>query len=410
MLPMGGGGDAPVRSDSRPRVCFFGATRYGFPLPPGVRKKFEALEKIANVRVVAMSADAEPHGFRKEARLILAPTMDWRALRHLWFFVCGGWALLRILLRGEVDVIVAQSPYEGAVADIARALAARTGGPRAALVVESHGDFEKYLFLRRTVRFAGLHRAVMQAAARLALSRADAIRAVSEATLRQLRRYAPVTSSFVFPAWTDLEVFARAGGRQTAAEARYILYCGLVTYAKGTHHLIAAFARIARDFPDVRLVVVGEWDNPEYEGALKRIAETAGLAGRIAFTGRLPQEEVAAWMAGAQAFVLASHSEGMPRVLLEAMAAGAPVIASNVGGVPELVEDGVSGFLVPPGDEALLSNRMRWVLEHAKEAAEMAERARALVMEHYSVESYVRGYDSVFREALRIVRRDVRAA
>jgi glycosyltransferase involved in cell wall biosynthesis len=92
------------------------------------------------------------------------------------------------------------------------------------------------------------------------------------------------------------------------------------------------------------------------------------------------------------------------------MAAGAPVIASNVGGVPELVEDGVSGFLVPPGDEALLSNRMRWVLEHAKEAAEMAERARALVMEHYSVESYVRGYDSVFREALRIVRRDVRAA
>jgi glycosyltransferase involved in cell wall biosynthesis len=399
-----------VRPDSRPRICFFGATRYGFPLPAGVKKKFEALEKIANVWVVGVATDARPRRFTEGARFILSPAVAWRALRHLWFFVCGGWALLRILLRGEVDAIVAQSPYEGAVAAIARALAARTGGPRAALVVESHGDFEKYLFLRRTVRFSGLHRAVMRAAARFALSRADAIRAVSEATLRQLRRYAPVTSSFVFPAWTDMEIFAKARSDRAVAKAKCILYCGFVARTKGIHHLMAAFARIAPDLPDVLLVVVGEWDNPKYEGVLKRMAATAGLAGRIAFTGRLPQEEIAAWMAGARAFVLPSHSEGMPRVLLEAMAAGAPVIASNVGGVPELIEDGETGFLVPPGDEALLAERMRWVLEHVEEAAKMAERARTFVMERYSVESYVRGYDGVFREALRIVRRDVRAA
>ncbi|MGD9505027.1 MAG: glycosyltransferase family 4 protein [Syntrophobacteraceae bacterium] len=399
-----------MRSDSRPRICFFGATRYGFPLPTGVKKKFKALEKIANVRVVGVATDARPRRFTEGARFILSPAVAWRALRHLWFSVCGGWALLRILLRGEVDVIVAQSPYGGAVAAFARALAARTGGRRTALVVESHGDFEKYLFLRRLVRLAGLHRAVMQAAARFALSRADAIRAVSEATLRQLRRYAPVTPSFVFPAWTDMEIFAKAWDGPTTAETKYILYCGLVARAKGVHHLIRAFARITDDFPDVRLVVVGKWDSPEYEGALKRMATAAGLAGRIAFTGRLPQEEVPAWMAGARAFVLPSYSEGMPRVLLEAMAAGAPVIASNVGGVPELIEDGETGFLVPPGDEALLAERMRWVLEHAEEAAEMAERARTFVMERYSVESYVRGYDGVFREALRIVRRDVRAA
>ena len=76
-------------------------------------------------------------------------------------------------------------------------------------------------------------------------------------------------------------------------------------------------------------------------------------------------------------FVLPSMSEGLGRVVVEAMATGTPVIGSQVGGIPEMVEDGVTGFLVQPGDETMLAERLRWILEHPDEAWEMGRRAHA---------------------------------
>jgi glycosyltransferase involved in cell wall biosynthesis len=124
-----------------------------------------------------------------------------------------------------------------------------------------------------------------------------------------------------------------------------------------------------------------------------------GLKDRVRFMGAMSQSELAYWMANSSVLVLPSTSEGLGRVIIEAMATGTPVIGSRVGGIPELVEDGVSGFLVPTGDEIALAERLRWILTNPDNAGAMGERGRRFVEHFFSTESYLNGYKQIFEIA-----------
>jgi glycosyltransferase involved in cell wall biosynthesis len=382
-------------------VCFLGSARYGRPLDPKSEKKFRALQSIARVCVIGFSTDARPHQFVRHARFYLVPATPIRPVRYVVFFAAGTALAFWSLWRHNVRVIVAQSPYEGFAAAWAK-IAAAWFGRKAALVIESHGDFEEYLFLRHRVRFPGLCRLFMRHVARFALSRTDMLRAVSADALRQLKRRAPDVPAFLFPAWTDIDIFQRAGRLGTAKRTPknpYILYCGLIGKPKGVHHLVYSFARIAPYFPQVQLIIAGRAENDFYMNELKSSIARANLTERVLFRDEASQTEVAEWMAEASMFVLPSLSEGLPRVALEAMATGTPVIASRVGGIPELIQDGETGFLIPPGDEDALADRMRRLLENPKEARETGERARASAGRFFSTESYIENYRSIFQAA-----------
>jgi glycosyltransferase involved in cell wall biosynthesis len=96
---------------------------------------------------------------------------------------------------------------------------------------------------------------------------------------------------------------------------------------------------------------------------------------------------------------LPSFSEGLGRVVVEAMATSTPVIGSRVGGIPEVIQDGVTGFLVPPGDEPALADKIRWVLEHPAETDTMGRNARIFAERFFSTQVYVRGYQQIFEAA-----------
>jgi glycosyltransferase involved in cell wall biosynthesis len=101
--------------------------------------------------------------------------------------------------------------------------------------------------------------------------------------------------------------------------------------------------------------------------------------------------------------VLPSLSEGLGRVLIEAMACGRPVIGTRVGGISDLIQDGVNGYLVPPDEVAPLADRIAYLLAHPDEAAGMGARGRAFVAETFSTEKYVAGYWQVFEAAYRLL-------
>ena len=157
---------------------------------------------------------------------------------------------------------------------------------------------------------------------------------------------------------------------------RYVLFVGrLSDREKRVGALLRAFAKVMSRSPETDLLVVG--DGPDGEG-LRRCA--AGLApGRVRMLGwRSGSEALAPLYNAADCLVLPSRREGFPTVVGEAMACGTPVLASRVGGVPELVEEGVTGWLVEPEDDAALAERLAHVLDRPDELFAMRPAARAV--------------------------------
>ncbi|MDH4079564.1 MAG: glycosyltransferase family 4 protein [Nitrospira sp.] len=207
----------------------------------------------------------------------------------------------------------------------------------------------------------------------------------------------------VVPSGIDRDRFrkARANGKiipdwfGCPSTARIIGSVGWLTEIKGHRFLVDALARLNNEQQNLHLVIIGTGDQHD---ALLRRAEQAGIIHAIHLLGH--REDIDVCLAGFDCFVLPSLNEGMGRALVEAMAAGLPVIASRVGGIPALIEDGKNGILVPAGDSSALSNAIRKVLDDAAWAVELGTHARDSIDASYGIPAMVRSIESAYRKAL----------
>ncbi len=159
-------------------------------------------------------------------------------------------------------------------------------------------------------------------------------------------------------------------------------------------NLVHGFARLCQQEPEwlLRLVIVGDGpQRPEVE----RLIEQLGLSGRVWITGW--REDVTELMLGFDLFVLSSQAEGTPLTILEAMAAGLPVVSTRVGGVADLVVHQQTGYLVPAGDAEELASAMHYYLDPVVAASHGAA-GRARIREHFSIHSMVEAYRLVFEK------------
>ena len=380
------------------RACFFGGARYSQPLDSTNEKKFRAMKSCGDIFVIGFSTGWWPRRFTEYGHFYLLPAPPLAVLRYGEILFAGPLLALWLVWRHDIRMIVAQSPYEGLAAAMVKKIAGWFGR-RVYLVVEVHGDFEESFFMERRVFFSKLYRFLMTHAARFSLRQADLLRAISSSTRRQLEQWAPGKAVVQFPAWTDIEVFLRAGDVKENSRAGRVLYAGVLTPLKGVHRLINAFVPIAQDFSDARLLIVGRDGNKNYAEELRKQVQQLELDGRVEFRQAMPQSELATWMGNAAVVVLPSASEGLGRVIIEAMAAGTPVIGSDVGGIPDIIEDHIRGFLVSPDDEQELTERIRWILENPDEARAMGREGRAFAAQFFSTEVYLDGYRQIFRAA-----------
>jgi glycosyltransferase involved in cell wall biosynthesis len=382
-------------------ICFVGGARYACPLDLTSDRKFRALNVLGAIFVVGFSDDLRARMIVQHARFYLLPKCPVAFLRYAEMLVIGTPLILWLVLRHGVRVLVAQSPYEGVSAALGKKIAGWLGCP-VALIVETHGDFEESLFMQRTVVFPGLYRSLMRIAALFSFKNADVFRAISSSTRSQLESWMPGRAIIQFPAWTDMDAFlARASNEDHCRQE--ILYTGVLIPRKGVHHLIDAFAQLAGDFAQASLVIIGLDENRTYADGLKNRVEQLGLKERVRFLPPMSQGELAKWMHQATVFVLPSISEGLGRVVFEAMASGTPVVGSRVGGIPDMIEDGVTGFLVPPGDALSLAEKIQWFLDNPSEAQAMGRRARAAAELIFSTETYIGGYRELFATACAVL-------
>jgi glycosyltransferase involved in cell wall biosynthesis len=165
---------------------------------------------------------------------------------------------------------------------------------------------------------------------------------------------------------------------------------------KGHDLLIRAFKEIRKEMPQARLVIVGEGYLMD---SLQTLASQLQLSDAVIFTGFL--EEIPQIIATFDVAVLPSYFEGMGRVLLEAMAMEKPVVGTRVGGIPDLIEEGLNGFLVSPGSSKELASAVLKILSDKALAAKMGQEGRKKMTDRFSAESMVRSIEEVYRDLLK---------
>jgi glycosyltransferase involved in cell wall biosynthesis len=164
--------------------------------------------------------------------------------------------------------------------------------------------------------------------------------------------------------------------RDPGGNGKRVAFVGRLDPVKGALLLIEAMAEVLKSHPDATLTLAG--DGPARAPAEARAA-ALGIATSVHFAGFRTQGQVADLLANSDMLVLPSFAEGLPVVYMEALASGIPVVASRVAGVQELVEDGVTGFTVPPGDVPTLVDRMLRLMDDPTKAREMGEAGRKAV-------------------------------
>jgi glycosyltransferase involved in cell wall biosynthesis len=165
--------------------------------------------------------------------------------------------------------------------------------------------------------------------------------------------------------------------------APLLLHVGRLAPVKGQRELIEAVARLSHVDASALLVGKDLETGGAYERELRARAAELGVGERVVFAGY--RDDVPALLAAADIFVLPSWVEGLPLTVLEAMAAGRPVVASRVGGTPEVVADGETGILVPPGDVGALAHAVDYLLADPERARRLGESGRRRVEEHFSL-------------------------
>jgi glycosyltransferase involved in cell wall biosynthesis len=178
-----------------------------------------------------------------------------------------------------------------------------------------------------------------------------------------------------------------------------VVFLGAICEAKGAFCLLEAWAKLAAERDGgvpARLTLAGDRGVDE---ARRTIADL-GIEGTAQVRNWLSAPEVAALLASADVFVLPSRSEGQPMAVLEAMAHGVCVVASGVGGIPELVEDGRSGLLLPPDDVDLLVNALRKVLDDRDLRERLGGAARQRVLSEFDVDVVWRRLDALYLEVI----------
>lgn len=182
------------------------------------------------------------------------------------------------------------------------------------------------------------------------------------------------------------------GRRRPRSFGKHVVFVGRLDPVKGTPLLVEAFAAAHASHPDARLTVVG--DGPARAG-LEAQVRKLGLGDVVTFAGFRSQGEVTEILDDADMLVLPSFAEGVPVVLMEAMASRIPVIASRVAGVSELVEDGISGHLVAPGDVAALAARLEALMSDPDLCSGMGAAGRAMVEAEFHIAHEVRWLSQV---------------
>ena len=347
--------DSENRIAARPKVLVFGPFR-----PPE-----EACGVSAAVRAFAGSSVRDRYDL--ELVSTYRPTRKRGLLRRIAF---GAWLGARTTFRtmrsGAVLADIHAVSDRSLLSHAAVMFGVRLAG-RPALLRIHGGDFDRVF-----EQASGMHRAII----RLILRSATSVIVLSEGWRSRISAIEPRATVDVISNSVDCKVFTALSTRP-ARNCRRILFLANFCERKGHFDALKAIARLVPRFPDLVLALGGEDRDPGTRQLMERDAERLGVLDQIEFLGTVSGESKIRAFRDADALILPSHTENMPISIMEAMAAGLPVVATAVGAVGEMIEDGETGLLINARDPEALAERLERLLLDAEYARRLGRRAQA---------------------------------
>jgi teichuronic acid biosynthesis glycosyltransferase TuaC len=305
----------------------------------------------------------------------------------LLFYLSCRRLVAKLIRQTNIDVIHAHTVLpDGAAAVL---LGREFGLP---VICTAHGsDVNVYPFQNRFVRWAS----------QWALRHVDCMVAVSEnlkkaaIALAGPREIAAVHNGADSGSFRTMVRRDARSRLKLDSTGKLVCFVGYLRPEKGLEYLLEAFASLGQ--PDTRLCLVG--DGP-LKQSLTTLAQRLGIIDHCRFLGQRPHDEIPLWISAADCIVLPSLSEGFPTILAETMLCGVPIIATPVGGIPEVVRDGETGLLVPCRTPAALSQALRMLLSNPQLASDMAARAQELAKNSLTWAGNARRMLSLYQEAI----------
>jgi glycosyltransferase involved in cell wall biosynthesis len=308
------------------------------------------------------------------------------------------WRIVRYIRRNRIDVIHTHLLASDILGRVAGFL---TGRPVVSTIHNSRADLDK-----EPARRQWMERVTARWMGRRLIVVAENLREEIAAWFG-----VPLDKVVAITNGVDTDRFHRDAGFDRAAVRRALAggdfplatSVGRLVPQKAQHILIAAAALVAAQRPDTRIVLLGEGP---LAADLAAQAAQAGVTDQVIFSGF--RNDVADILAASSIFVLSSAWEGLPIALLEAMAAGCAAVCTDVGGVSQVLEHGVTGLLVPPNDPAALAAALLACFNDPARTAQMGEAGRRAVVERYSMAAWVRRCEALYlQEVAPAVRRQI---
>jgi glycosyltransferase involved in cell wall biosynthesis len=253
--------------------------------------------------------------------------------------------------------------------------------------------------------FAWLRAPILAGLGQVTARLADAVVAPSRTTALELARDYRCSVRAVIPNGVLSAAAPPTDEVRSIADESTVLYVGRLRTRKAVAVLLEAMALLAARRPDLRLVIAGDG---EQAAALRRRAARGDLSGRVEFLGARSRDEVAAWYRRAAVLCLPSIYEGFPVTIVEAMAAGLPVVATRVAGVPEAVDHGATGLLVDPEDAAALATAIERVTEDIDARRRFGKQARDEFERRFTIRVVTDAHLKLYEELIAAPPRPVR--
>lgn len=261
------------------------------------------------------------------------------------------------------------------------------------VITSVHGNYRKDLRLERKI------------ANKILSNVTDRIVAVSESIKQDILRYDKIEplKVIVINNGVDTTKFNPEGKfrnirREFSISDNEIIigFIGRFVPAKGLEYLIDAFSLLNRELKNIKLLMVGEGS---LLSSLKEKVQENGINEKVIFTGK--RYDIPDILSAIDVFVMPSLAEGLPNSLLEAMAMGKPVIATSVGGIPELIKDRLNGFLIPPGNSESLVASIKMLATDKHLASKIGKEARKYIKQNLSIQETVRKWELLYFSLLK---------